>query len=103
MKKINFYDNVEVDYSRAEVILYLLSSEVKSFIESECPEDHIFVNAVTAGQLGLFDEGTDLFNIGVITENLLNNPNESESERLMELVESYERNPDKFLNEFLDL
>jgi hypothetical protein len=103
MKKINFFDNVEVDYSKAEVILYLLSSEVKSFIESGCPDNHIFVNAVTAAQLGLFDEGTDLFNIGVITENLLNNPNESESEKLIELVESYERNPDKFLNEFLDL
>lgn len=49
----NTIDNYSKGKSLAKVTLYLLKSEVKSFIESGFRSDHIFVDAVISGDLCL--------------------------------------------------
>lgn len=73
--------------SLAKVTLYLLKSEVKSFIESGFRSDHIFVDAVVSGDLCLLPSDSMGYEIYTLTEDLIETPDEDKSDRLISLID----------------
>lgn len=88
MKTINCTDEVELSYSTAKVVCYLLKIEAEHFVSSKCPSNHIFIDAVLMGQLGLASIGTRCLEIHKLTEELINEFDENKSDRLLSLVGS---------------
>lgn len=96
----NTIDNYSKGKSLAKATLYLLKSEVKSFIENGFRSDHIFVDAIVSGDLCLLPSDSIGYQIYKLTEDLIETPDEDKSDMLVSLIDevSYDE-----LEEFLDL
>lgn len=96
----NTIDGYSKSNSLAKVTLYLLKSEVKSFIESGFRSDHIFVDAVVLGDLCLLPNDSIGYEVYKLTEDLIETPDEDRSDRLISLIDGVNYDD---LEEFLGL
>lgn len=96
----NTIDNYSKGVSLAKVTLYLLKSEVKSFIENGFRSDHIFVDAIISGDLCLLPNDSIGYEVYKLTEDLIETPDEDKADRLVNIIDevSYDS-----LEKFFDL
>lgn len=87
MNKLDRYtDPFETATSQYNVASYLIKSEVDDFVASECPENHIFVDAVMVANFVELDRHSNPHKIYDLTKVLIDEFDEYKADELIHLV-----------------
>jgi hypothetical protein len=92
------FDNFKIEESKYTLVIYSLKSEVTHFIESGCQSNHIFIDIIIAGELGLADKSTKAYRIYSLSKDLIDSPDEDKSDELINLIQSLDTDdPESFI------